>query len=222
VLYRKTPWTHHQASLLAYVTGKPVFMSEGNALWRRYWHERTGATQDDLRRAAWGTATAGASFCWNGHAREYDLYVRGPEGMPFHGDDNSYTASARYVDILADVMNEEVVFHRMTPHDFVLTGHDPLRVWCLAEPGRQYLTFATAGEPFTLHLAPGSYDGNVWIDTKTGAQRPAPATRVSTGEVATERTPDMPDERRVGTQGVPFAPPDRDTDWVLLLRADEP
>jgi len=218
MLYRKTPWTHHQASLLGYVPGKPVFMSEGNALWRRYWHDRTGATQDDLRQAAWACTTAAASFCWNGHAKENELYVRGPEGMPFHGDDNPYTVSAEYVDTLSYVMMNEVVFHRMTPHDFALTEHDPFRVWCLAEPGRQYLIFSTAGEPFTLHLAPGDYRRNVWIDAKTGGQRPAAEMKVTAGEVTTEKSAIMPDERRIGTKVASFAPPNRETDWVLLLR----
>jgi hypothetical protein len=212
--YRKSPWTHHQACLVAYVPGKPVFMSEGNALWRRYWHERTGATQDDLRQAAWGCATAGASFCWNGHAREYDLYVRGPEGMPFHGDDNLYVASARYVDIVADVMAGEIEFHRMEPADHLLTGHDPFRVWCLAQPGRQYLAFTIAGEPFTLHVTTGEYGNNVWIDTKTGDKRSADAIIVNDDELATG----SPDERRDGAKGIRFTPPNRETDWVLILR----
>jgi hypothetical protein len=222
ILYWKTPWTHHQASLLGYVPGKPVYMSEGNALWRRYWSEKADATQDDLRQAAWGCATAAASFCWNGHAREYDLYVRGPEGLPFHGDDNPYTVSARYIDILTDVMTKEVVFHRMTPHDFVLMDHDPLRVWCLAEAGKQYLVFSTAGEPFTLHLAAGNYTRNVWMDTKTGRQQPAPPVSVASSEVTTEKSVILPDERRIGTKGIAFNPPNRDTDWVLLLRTREP
>ena len=204
-LYWKTPWTHHQACLLGYFPGKPVYMSEGNALWRRYWHEKSGATQDDLRRAAWGCVTAGASFCWNGHAREYDLCVRGPEGMPFHGDDNPYTVSAKYMDILADVMNNEVNFYRMTPHDSVLTDHDPFRVWCLAEAGRQYLVFAGHGEPFAIKPAGGFYQNNAWIDTKTGTKTPVDPVLIQTDDV----TP------------VTFAPPSRDTDWVLILRVDE-
>jgi uncharacterized protein DUF5060 len=179
-LYRKTPWTHHQACLLGHVPGKPVFMSEGNALWRRYWHERTGATQDDLRRAAWGCATAGASFCWNGHAKEYELIVRGPEGIPFHGDDNPYTVSARYIDVLAKVMADEVAFYRMQPQDHLLTHHDPFRVWCLSEPGQQVLVFSTSGEPFRIHLTAGSYAHNVWIDAKTGEQRAFRTVNVST------------------------------------------
>ena len=211
--YVKTPWTHHQACRVAYVEGKPVFMSEGNALWRRYWSERSGATQDDLRQAAWGCATAGASFCWNGHAREYELYVFGPEGMPFHGDDNPYTASARYVDIVADVMNHEVAFYRMTPRDYLLTGHDPLRVWCLAEPTKQYLVFSAFGGPFKLHLPAGEFAGE-WIDTKTGQKQPAPSVTVAEDELA-----DYPHfELRDGTKGVLFTPPSTETDWVLVLR----
>jgi hypothetical protein len=221
VLYRKVPWTHHQAALVGSVTGKPVYMSEGNALWRRYWHQRSGATQDDLRRAAWGVVTAAASFGWNGHAGEEGLFVRGPEGMPFHGDDNPYVVSAKAVDVVSEVMTHEVAFHRMTPHDFALTHHDPLRVWCLAEPGRQYLTFATAGEAFTLHLAAGEYVRNVWIDTRTGRRLSAPETRVSAGEVSTGEAELVPEARRVGTKATPFTPPDRESDWVLLLRTSE-
>jgi hypothetical protein len=215
--YRKSPWTHHMACIVGYVPGKPVYMSEGNSLWRRYWHERTGATQDDLRRAAWGCATAGASFCWNGHAREYDLTARGPEGIPFHGDDNPYTVSARYIDILSRVMTEEVAFFRMTPRDELLMGHDPHRVWCLAEAGKQYLVFSTAGEPFELYVAAGRYDNNVWIDTKTGDKRPAKGAVVAVEDLATGAG----DGRRNGTAGVRFAPPSGDTDWVLVVRGEQ-
>ena len=218
MIYWKTPWTHHQACLLGYVPGKPVYMSEGNALWRRYWHDRSGADQDDLRRAAWGCVTAGASFCWNGHAKEYELYVYGPEGMPFHGDDNPYTASAKYIDILSQVMTDEVEFSRMTPQDFALTDHDPLRVWCLAESGHQYLVFSSHGNPFTLHLTSGHYRRNVWIDTKTGIQKPAPDIQVSASEVTSTLSPIAPDRRRIGTKAIAWNPPNTSTDWVLLVR----
>jgi len=220
MLYWKTPWTHHQACLDAYVTGKPVYMSEGNALWRRYWAAKSGATQDDLRRAAWGCVTAGASFCWNGHASEENLFAHGPLGLPIRGDDHPYAPSARVIDILSEVMSREVAFQRMEPHDFLLTDHDPLRVWCLAEPGHQYLVFSTAGEPFTVHVKEGNYLRNVWINTKTGERQPAPELRVSAAEVTTKKSVIMPDERRIGGKGFPFVPPHRDTDWVLLLRTE--
>jgi hypothetical protein len=192
-------------------------MSEGNALWRRYWHQRTGATQDDLRQAAWGCATAAASFCWNGHLREYDLTLYGPEGLPFHGDDNPFMRSAKYMDVLADVMHNEIVFYRTTPHDHLLSHHDPLRVWCLAEPGSQYLVFASHGESFALHVTTGSYGDNVWIDAKTGQQQPLPAQRAEQAA----RLQDAPDERLNGTIRLHFQPPNRDTDWVLVLRAGD-
>ena len=135
--------------------------------------------------------------------------------MPFHGDDNPYTLSAKYVDILAQVMAGEVAFYRMTPQDYLLTRHDPLRAWCLAEPGKEYLVFSTAGEPFQLHLAPGEYTANIWIDTKTGKQKPLDTVSVRADETASEST----DERRNGTKGADFTPPDTTTDWVLVLRS---
>lgn len=214
--YHKGALSHHLACLAGYIPGKPVYMSEGNALWRRYWAERSGATQDDLRQSAWGCTTAGASFCWNGHAKEYELAVHGPEGIPFHGDDNPYTVSAKYIDILADVMNKRVEFAGLSPADHMLMDHDPQRVWCLAEPGSQYLVFAMHGEPFTLHVAEGDYTSAVWIDTKTGADQAANAVKVAKTDLATEAA----DERRIGTKGVAFTPPNRDTDWVLVLRTE--
>lgn len=218
MLHWKTPWTHHLASLVGYVPGKPVFMSEGNCLWRRYWSARAGATQEDLRRAAWGCVTAASSFCWNGHASEENLMAFGPEGLPFHDPKNPYTASAKVIDVLAEIMGRELAFYRMVPLDFQLTDHDPMRVWCLGEAGRQYLVFSTAGEPFTLHLREGDYVRNVWINTKTGERRAAPDLKILASEVATKKSAVFPDERRIGGKGVSFTPPDRDNDWVLLVR----
>ncbi len=193
----KEAWTHHMAVLQGY-EGKPVYMSEGNALWRRYWHEKCGADQDDLRRAAWACAVGGASFCWNGHLKEYELYADGPIGLPFNRE-NPYHASEKVIEILTHVMNEEVVFYRMTPRDDLLSRHDDKRVWALAEKGQQYLVFSCHGAPFSMQLPKGKYRDNIWIDTKTGEQ--------------TNVDP-------VSTNGdsVEFDPPNRDTDWVLVLR----
>lgn len=192
-------WTHHMACLLGY-KGKPVFMSEGNALWRRFWQELTDATQDDLRRAAWACATAGASFTWNGHAGEYELHAGGPSGLPFN-DANPYTASERAVQILTDVMTSEVEFFRMRPDDQCLAEQQPLRVYALSEPGRQYLVFAPDGEPFAIRLQAGDYASVRWIDTVSGRRVSAPA--------VSSNGPDEP---------VAFRAPDRDTDWVLVVR----
>lgn len=198
--YWKSAWTHHEASLAGYVAGKPVYMSEGNALWRRYWAAKTGATQDDLRQSAWATVTAAASFCWNGHASEDNLMLKGPEGLPFFGDDNLYKASAKAIDILTSVMTKDVVFSRMTPQDALLSSHDKQKVWSLAEPGQQYLVFSIGGAPFSLSLTNGNYTNNRWVDTKTGTTKTQSSIQLTS------------------PQSVAFTPPDTKTDWVLLLR----
>lgn len=195
----KEPWTHHMACLLSY-KGKPVFMSEGNALWRRYWQERTKATQDDLRRSAWACATAGASFTWNGHAKEYELYVGGSEGLPFN-EANPYTDSEKYISILADVMENEVAFYNMAPHDELLADCSALRVYLLAEPGAQYLAFAPDGVSFSIQIEKGRYPHVVWIDTKTGE-------KVIGQEISINEEQET----------VSFNPPNNKTDWVLIVK----
>ncbi len=192
-------WTHHNASLAGYVTGKPTFMTEGNALWRRYWAAKLGQTPDNVRQAAWGCATAAGSFTWCGHTST-PLTARGATGLPFFGDDNTYRAAAKAIDILGRVMTEELVFHRMTPQDGLLSGHDNRSVWCLAEPQHQYLVFSAGGKPFSLSLASGSYTRNQWIDAKTDA-----ATPLATIDLAAQKS-------------VAFTPPNTSTDWVLLVR----
>lgn len=211
--YWRTPWTHYMAALQGYA-GKPVYMSEGNALWRRYWHERTGATQDDLRQSAWATVMAGASFNWNGHQSEYELKAHGPEGLPF-SEDNDFHLSERYVEILTRVMNDEVEFHELTPQSNQLVAHDPFRVFALIETGRQYLVFAMHGEPFSLFLGEGDYTDNAWIDAKTGERRTAPDV---SGHGAIEITERGGGDRETWPRPVSFEPPNRATDWVLVLR----
>jgi len=201
--YWKEPWTHHMAVIQGY-EGKPVYMSEGNALWRRFWHERTGATQDDLRRAAWACVTGGASFNWNGHLKEYELCAHGPTGLPFN-EDNPFKESEKYIDIIAQVMNNEVAFYRMTPQDGLLKQYDAMRVWALAEQGKQYLVFSSHGEPFGIILTAGDYINNIWINAKTGQQTKVRPVSVSGGN----------------SDPILFNPPSRDTDWVLILRTEK-
>ncbi|MEP0368000.1 MAG: DUF5060 domain-containing protein [Cyclobacteriaceae bacterium] len=195
----KEPWTHHMACLLGY-QGKPVFMSEGNALWRRFWQERTGASQDDLRRSAWACATAGASFTWNGHAKEYELYAGGESGLPFN-DANPYKKSQLAMDVLSDVMTNEVNFSRMVPNDALLENYDALNTYALVEEGSQYLVFTKEGRAFSLELTKGKYEKLTWIDSMTGEQVSGDAVDVLTDKKQTS-----------------FDPPNRDTDWVLVLK----
>lgn len=198
--YWKEAWTHHEACLAGYVPGKPVYMMEGNALWRRFWQKRTKATLDDLRQSAWACATAGASFNWCGQAGEDSLVAFGSEGLPFHGHENPYSQSVSEMDILSDVMNKELSFFRMHPTDSLLSGHNPKKVWCLSESGEQYLVFAANGNPFKLQVKEGRYVSNKWLDTKTGESLAVPELQARDTELTS------------------FTPPDNLTDWVLILR----
>jgi hypothetical protein len=200
----KVAYSHHQAGLASAVPGKPVFMMEGNGLWNRYW----GALPGTIRQSAWATVTAGASFTWNGHQGPVEaglpLTAHGPQGLPFPGDENPNALAARHIDILARVMTEEVAFHRMSPQDALLSGHNVQLVWCLAEPGAQYLVFVSnTGGSFTLSLAPGAYRNNVWIDVRNDTAQPVDP--IEPAEAVAQA----------------FTPPDTMTDWVLVLRAGE-
>nr|MDA3880626.1 pectate lyase [Prolixibacteraceae bacterium] len=195
----REPWTHHVACLLGY-RGKPVFMSEGNALWRRYWHQRSGADQEDLRRSAWACVTAGASFTWNGHASEYELMAGGPDGLPFNNE-NEFKLSEKYLSILAKVMQNDVDFYQMKPDDALLSDCEALRVYALAKPGNQYLVFAMDGEPFTLKLESGNYSNAFWLDTKKGE-------KINFVEV----------DKLTFVEEFRFTPPNRETDWALIIR----
>ncbi len=212
--YWRTAWTHYMGALLGYA-GKPVYMSEGNALWRRYWHHRVAATQDDLRQSAWATVIAGASFNWNGHSSENELRATGPDGLPF-SPENDYHRSAEYIDILSDVMTSEVSFFNMTPQPDQLTAHDPFRVFAMAETGREYAVFSIKGEPFSLFLGEGAYKANVWVNTKTGERLPAQNVE---GFGALPEGAKFSD-RDAWPKAVSFSPPSRDTDWLLLVRRE--
>jgi len=196
----KEAWTHHKACWAGYLAGKPVYMMEGNALWRRFWQKRTKATLNDLRQSAWACVTAGASFNWCGQAGEDSLVAFGPEGLPFLNNENIYSKSAREIDILSDVMNKELTFYKMTPADSLLFEHDDKSVWCLSEPSAQYLVFSASGSPFKLQLAQGQYNNNNWVDTMTGEEKAVPAISVTENKL------------------VAFIPPNSLTDWVLLIR----
>ena len=195
----KEPWTHHMACLLGY-TGKPVFMSEGNALWRRYWQKRTNASLDELRRSAWACVTAGASFTWCGHAGEKELYASGPIGLPFN-DANPYAISEKEISILSDIINNEVEFYKMVPNDKILANHPAMDVYALSETGSQYLVFSPKGNPFSLELEEGEYMANKWIDAKTGEES-ACQNIVINGD----------------KESINFVPANQSTDWILIVK----
>lgn len=190
--------SHHKAMLDGYV-GKPVYMVEGNALWQAYWsHQKNAprgdAASDAFRRSAWGVVTAGGSFTWDdwlqiGPNRDNKLTLTTADLL----DDVDRT---RAVNLLYDILTTRLAWHRMTPHDELLgDAHD--RVYCLAEPGRQYLVFAEGGDDsFTLQTAPGPHRVT-WVDASTGKQT-ATAVDANDGKLKLKS-------------------PDKTADWVALI-----
>jgi hypothetical protein len=134
--------------------------------------------------------------------------------LPF-SEENEFTLSEQYVEILTRVMQDEVAFYRLTPQSDQLADHDPFRVFALAEESRQYLVFAMRGESFSLFLGEGEYTDNAWIDTKTGQRQTLPAV---SGHGAIEITSNGGGTRSEWPEAVSFKPPSTDTDWVLVLR----
>ncbi len=161
---RKSSLSHNQACLYAY-QGKPVLMSEGNGLWMWAW----GASEDDIRRSAWGTTMAGASFSWN------DLTGKTGECV-MTSNDIFHTRADEYLDVLYRVLTEELVFHRMEPRAELLSGFTG-NAYLLAEKNEQYLIYLEEGGSVTLDLseAAGSSKFSVnWVDPKSGRQEKAP------------------------------------------------
>jgi hypothetical protein len=100
-------------------------------------------------------------------------------------------------------MNEKVVFYRMTPQDNLLPEYKTEgSLWCLAEPGNQYLVLSLGGQKFSLKLEPGSYTKNEWIDAKTGTSTALPPMELLSAKTEA------------------FTPPNASTDWLLLVRKD--
>ncbi len=153
---RHSSVSHHRATLHGY-KDKPVFMSEGNGLWKTCWK----ASEETIRQTAWGVVTAGGSFTW-------DWDIANCKQHPITEEMFASQADA-YVELLYSVMTDDVVFYRMTPQDELLSGFMGT-AFCLAEVGKQYLVYRESGGPFELNPAPGKYDAN-WIDTKTGRRQ---------------------------------------------------
>ncbi|MDF7801998.1 DUF5060 domain-containing protein [Pontiellaceae bacterium B1224] len=148
------PWTHHLTTVASYEE-KPVYMSEGNGLWRWFW----GAKEEQIHRNAWAVTTGGGSFCWLGHSEG-----AGSSSIFEWGD------AKNRIDYLCYIMTEDLEFYSMTPQDGLLSDIvSGDTCYCLAEVGKQYLVYKEDGGSFNLNLAPGEYD-SIWIDARTNAR----------------------------------------------------
>lgn len=203
--------SHYQSTIDAY-NNKPVYMVEGNGLWRACWAQELA--DPSITRSAWAVTLAGGSFTWQDSSWQATDACSGftapstemftwPAGNPM----------VDRLDVLYSIMAQDVVFHRMNPRNDLLSncpssfnrdGGVPFGpCYALAETGSQYLAYKEEGGSFGLNLASGTYT-TTWIDTRTGARQPANGGTVSGGGIVSLTTPDV------------------STDWVLLAKVQTP
>lgn len=194
--------SHYQATIDAF-RDKPVYMVEGNGLWRGCW-AKDGA-EKSVTRAGWAVTLAGGSFAWQDAPGCFD----GPVADMFNWPASNPLANR--LDVLYGVMTRDVVFQRMAPRNELLSGCwnnfdrsgavPASPCFALAEVGKQYVVYKEDGGGFSLSLASGQYSAS-WIDTRTGARQPANGGAVDTGGSVMQ-----------------FFAPSTSTDWVLLLKS---
>lgn len=160
---------------------KPIFHSECWGMWRSCY----GASQTSIRKTAWANALAATTATWN------DL--ESCDGGNSSSDIFAWTEAATAVDLLADVMQNDVVFHNMNPNNSIVNNG----AFALAEAGKQYLVFKENGGSFNLNLNSATYSGD-WIDTKNGNRNAVSSFSHGGGNKS-------------------FSAPSTSTDWVLLL-----
>ena len=92
------------------------------------------------------------------------------------------------------------ILPEMSPRDLV--PDNPGSIWCLVEPGRNYLVYAADGGRFRLDLrrAGGSFAAR-WFDPRSGSLAAARGGAVSAGGLVGFQAPD-------------------NRDWVLWLEQD--
>jgi hypothetical protein len=181
--------------------GKPVYMVEGNALWRGCWAK--DEADRTATRAAWAVTLAGGSFAWQDAAACFNGPIADILNWPT--DD----LIANRLDVLYRTMGRDVAFEHLTPTNellggcwasFDLDGPVPSSpCFAAAEIGVQYVVCKEDGGAFELAIATGTYDAT-WIDTHTGTHEP-----VGGGTIA-------------GGSSIQFIAPTNSSDWVLLLR----
>lgn len=192
--------SHYQATMDAY-RNKPVFMVEGNGLWRACWAQ--GEAETSITRAAWAVTLAGGSFTWQDTP---DCDFGDPASSMFTWP--SSNPMVNRLEVLYAVLRDDVEFERMTPHNDLLSncwstfdrwGSVPSSpCYALAEPGRHYLVYKENGGSFNLNVSGGTYDAE-WVDTRSGTRQAANGGTVTGGSV------------------IAFTAPSTSTDWVLVL-----
>ena len=136
--------------------GRPVFIGEQD----RYNNNR----YETERRGYWIALTRG--FMMGRVDRHYDVVAgdRLFESALFHlnGDPPIYADMRR----MADFVDQSAVrFWRMAPHDDLLSSRSE-HVYCLAEPGVEYLLYFAQGGQAGIRGVPAHYAAD-WFDPRT-------------------------------------------------------
>lgn len=175
------------AALNALELNKPLFVSENRDLWRSCYSDSANAK----RTEAWMMTMAGATFTWN-------WVAGGICGDPNDPDDLFASTADEQIDILYGIMENDLTFYQMGPHDDLLSGQGT-DTHCLAEPGAQYCVSVPDGGSFSLQMASGTYQGH-WVDCESGS-------RIAVSSPGGNRS---------------FTTPSTGVDWALVLVLDDP
>ena len=135
--------------------GEPIDQSAGKQ--RGGNHPRL--TREKHRNALWGIVVGGG-YAAAGDKNDY------ADGRPYMS--SNWHDVPEYGDLkrVADFFTAPgLEYWKMTPHNEVITSG--VRVYALAEPGRQYVIYAAAGGAFTVDLPAGDYTAHRF-DPRTG------------------------------------------------------
>jgi len=170
---------------------------------------------DNVRHDSWALAMAGA----------YGTYgdkTKGPKISVYFSSVLEDSIDACVPDMLKHLhaFMETTRYRTMCPANMFVSSCDANEVFCLAEPGREYVVYCVRGQPFNLCLthARGSYDAT-WFDPRSGTR---------TGPRSLEFAPHKPEgtddkawAKLTRDHDVSFDPPDHEHDWVLHVTRRE-
>jgi hypothetical protein len=211
--HRGLPHEVHRVILQNMGFGKPVINDE-------YGYEGDNHSPpndaDNVRHDHWAIAVAG------GYAT-YGDKTKGPKVAAYFSSvlqDAVGTAAPEMLRHLPPFM-ERTSYRKMVPADAFLSECDRDQVFCLANPGSEYVVYLVVGQPFNLNLTHvhGTLAAS-WYNPRTGEWIRADDILVA------QSSEELPETER-GDHGwsgltrrhvVRFRPPDEVNDWVLHLR----
>jgi hypothetical protein len=115
---------------------------------------------------------------------------------------------------------ETTGYYSMAPANAFLGDCDPRQVFCLANPGQEYIVYLVKGQPLKLNLTHVHGTLSVrWYNPRTGEWLPGQDILVaqSTDELPDDERGERSRARFARQQAFAFQSPDNENDWVLHL-----